>query len=96
MRSRRTNSEYIDDVIDSLKPPPDATAILDAHRDKPLVGENFRALDEYVTETYSTDVGDLSWVTPVSMLSTICSSTGAAGHSWGVVATGAHSIGHKG
>ena len=30
------------------------------------------------------------------MISTACFATGAAGHSWGVVATGGMSIGHKG
>jgi aminobenzoyl-glutamate utilization protein B len=92
----RTNSDYIDDTIDFYKPPPEIVAILDTYRDKPLVGENFRALDENITETYSTDMGDLSWVTPVSMLSTACCTTGTVGHDWGVVATGAQSIGHKG
>jgi len=93
---QRTNSEYIDDAIESLKPPADIVGILDTYRDKPLVGENFPAVDENITKTFSTDVGDLSWVTPVSMLSTACYTTGAVGHSWGVVATGATPIGHKG
>jgi aminobenzoyl-glutamate utilization protein B len=61
-----------------------------------LLGENFPSLDESKIETYSTDVGDLSWITPVSLLNTACWACGAPGHSWGVVATGAMSIGHKG
>jgi aminobenzoyl-glutamate utilization protein B len=93
---QRTNSDYIDDAIELLKPPPDIVGILDTYRNKPLVGENFPALDENITKTFSTDVGDLSWVAPVSMLSTACYTSGAVGHSWGVVATGATSIGHKG
>ncbi|MBW2368091.1 MAG: amidohydrolase [Deltaproteobacteria bacterium] len=92
----RTNSDYIDDAIEYLKPPPEIVDILEAYRDKPLVGENFPALDEKIVGTGSTDVGDLSWVTPVSMLSTTCFTTASTGHSWGNVATSAHSIGHKG
>ena len=61
-----------------------------------LIGENFPALDEGFVMTGSTDVGDLSWVTPLSMLTTACWVTAASAHTWGVVATGATSIGHKG
>ena len=46
--------------------------------------------------TGSTDVGDLSWKTPLSMLTTACWVTAASAHTWGIVATGATSIGHKG
>ena len=46
--------------------------------------------------TSSTDVGDLSWVTPISMLETTCFPTGTPGHTWGEVASGGSSIGHKG
>jgi aminobenzoyl-glutamate utilization protein B len=62
----------------------------------PIMGENFPALDEGEVATGSTDVGDASWVTPISMLSTACWSTSVPGHSWGNVASGAMSIGHKG
>ena len=41
-------------------------------------------------------MGDVSWITPLSMLHTACGATGAAGHSWGTVATSGMSIGHKG
>ena len=93
---QRSNSDYIDDAIESLKPPPDVAEMLEAYRDAPLVGANIPPVDENVTKTFSTDVGDLSWVTPLSMLSTACYASGAVGHSWGVVATGATPIGHKG
>ncbi len=63
---------------------------------RPLLGENYPANDADDIETGSTDVADLSWITPVSMLSTTCFATGAPGHSWGVVATGRTTIGHKG
>lgn len=63
---------------------------------QPLLGENFPAWDEDHIGTGSTDVGDVSWITPLSMLRTACFATGAAGHSWGIAATSGMSIGHKG
>jgi aminobenzoyl-glutamate utilization protein B len=63
---------------------------------KPLLGENFPSLDEGMVFTGSTDVGDLSWKAPVSMLTTACWTLAAVGHSWGTVATSGMSIGHKG
>jgi aminobenzoyl-glutamate utilization protein B len=61
-----------------------------------LAGDVFPSLDEGHTMTGSTDVGDLSWKTPLSMLRTACFPTGAPGHSWGIVAASGTSIGHKG
>jgi len=46
--------------------------------------------------TGSTDVGDVSWITPISMLITTCWPTNVSAHTWGVVATGRMGIGHKG
>jgi aminobenzoyl-glutamate utilization protein B len=65
-------------------------------KDEPLLGENYNALDEGHISGGSTDVGDVSWITPLSELETTCWATGAAGHSWGVVACVGTSIGHKG
>ena len=62
----------------------------------PLVAENFPAWDEDRVQTGSTDVGDVSWITPLSMLSTACFPTGAPGHSWAETAAAGTSIGHKG
>ena len=64
--------------------------------DVPLLGDNYPSLDEGKLITGSTDVGDLSWCAPLSMLTTACWTTASVAHSWGVVATGAMSIGHKG
>jgi aminobenzoyl-glutamate utilization protein B len=41
-------------------------------------------------------VGDVSWVTPTSQISTTCAILGTPGHSWQQVAQGGMSIGHKG
>ena len=77
------------DLFRSLKLPPELEG-------EPLFGDNYPAFDEGDIETGSTDVGDVSWITPLSMLSTTCFASGAPGHSWGVVATGRTSIAHKG
>lgn len=44
----------------------------------------------------STDVGDVSWVTPTAQFSTACFVLGSAGHSWQITAASGMSIGHKG
>jgi len=44
----------------------------------------------------STDVGDVSWVTPLGEFVTACHSMGSPGHSWQNVATAGMGIGHKG
>ncbi len=60
------------------------------------IAENFPAWDEDRVQTGSTDVGDVSWITPLSMLSTACFPTAAPGHSWANAAAAGTSIGHKG
>jgi len=70
---------------------------LSAHQlNRPLIGDVFASPDAGRIFSISTDVGDLSWKTPVSMLYTACWPLNAAAHSWGVVASGGMSIGHKG
>jgi aminobenzoyl-glutamate utilization protein B len=49
-----------------------------------------------VTLPGSTDVGDVSWVTPTGQIQTTCQAFGTPGHSWQVVAQSGMSIGHKG
>ncbi len=44
----------------------------------------------------STDVGDVSWVTPTAQFSTACYALGSSGHSWQITAASGMSIGHKG
>jgi aminobenzoyl-glutamate utilization protein B len=44
----------------------------------------------------STDVGDVSWVTPTIHVSVVTAPKAAPWHGWPVVATGGMSIGHKG
>ena len=63
---------------------------------QPLIGDVFASPDEGRIFPASTDVGDMSWKVPLSMLNTTCWPTNAAAHSWGVVASGVTGIGYKG
>jgi aminobenzoyl-glutamate utilization protein B len=85
-----------DEMFAGWQPPPEELPRLEQLAREPLIGDNFPAWDAEWVGTGSTDVGDVSWITPLSMLRTACWATGAPGHSWGIVATGATSIGHKG
>ena len=49
-----------------------------------------------ITKPGSTDVGDVSWVTPTAQFSTVCAPFGTPGHSWQNVASSGVQIGHKG
>ena len=44
----------------------------------------------------STDVGDVSWLTPTAQINVACFAAGSPGHSWQNVSCGHSSIGHKG
>jgi aminobenzoyl-glutamate utilization protein B len=68
----------------------------DRVRDEPIFEEIFPVTDENNINTGSTDVGDVSWITPLSMFSMTCFAAIALGHNWGATATSGMSIGHKG
>ncbi len=44
----------------------------------------------------STEVGDVSWITPTGQITTCCWPLGTPGHSWQTVASSGSSIGAKG
>jgi aminobenzoyl-glutamate utilization protein B len=88
--------ENAQDPFKHLQVPQEWEARVEPLKGQPLLADNFPAWNQDHIGTGSTDVGDVSWVTPISMLSTACFATGAAGHSWGIVATSGMSIGHKG
>lgn len=52
--------------------------------------------DVPVSMSGSTDVGDVSWITPTIQCTTACWVVGTPAHTWQVVTIGATSIGHKG
>ncbi len=69
---------------------------VEAARNRQIFDENFPALDALDVGAGSTDVGDVSHITPLSMLWTTCYPAGTSSHSWGVTASAGMSIGHKG
>ncbi len=61
-----------------------------------LIGNVYESRDKGKVFPASSDMGDMSWYAPCSMLNAATWATRVPGHSWGVVATGKMSIGHKG
>ena len=63
-----------------------------------------KALNDFICPLYhgddfspgSTDVGDVSWLTPTAQFHAVCEPSGVPGHSWQIVSCGASSIGDKG
>ncbi len=55
-----------------------------------------RPTDEYRIMHGSTEVGDVSQITPTSMLTTCCHPLGSPGHSWQITASSGAEIGFKG
>ncbi|MBN1642689.1 MAG: amidohydrolase [Anaerolineae bacterium] len=89
-------AENVRDLFKDLNIPEEVRDKVETLKGEPLIADNLPALDEGQIHTGSTDVGDLSWITPLCMLRTTCFASGASGHSWGIVATSGMSIGHKG
>ena len=73
--NRQYPTENIGNLFLNLRLPPTVQNRLFELEKKPLIGENFPALDEGIVRTTSTDVGDLSWVAPLSLLRTACAPT---------------------
>ncbi len=94
LRSNFPEKELDQAVQDHLLPK--FSAIYEQMKGQVLAAENYPALDEGKTGTGSTDVGDVSWITPLSMLNTACEPLATPGHSWATVAACGSSIGHKG
>ncbi len=97
--AREVNGQFPPEAVrpfEGLRIPHDWQERVAAAERQPLLAENYPAWDEDRVQTGSTDVGDVSWITPVSMLSTACFPTGAPGHSWANTAAAGTSIGHKG
>jgi aminobenzoyl-glutamate utilization protein B len=97
--AREVNAQFPPEAarpFEDLRVPPEWRERVAIAERQPLVAGNYPAWDEDRVMTGSTDVGDVSWITPVSMLSTACFPTGAPGHSWANTAAAGSSIGHKG
>ena len=74
----------------------DPAAVADNIRKSPLCDVYVETVPSDVCEMGSTDVGDVSWVTPTVTANLSCYSYGAGAHSWQWVAQGKSSVAHKG
>lgn len=63
--------------------------------DVDLVTTIFDAWDDGTTSPGSTDVADVSWITPTMEFNTACNVNGSPGHSWQITACSGTGIGHK-
>jgi aminobenzoyl-glutamate utilization protein B len=70
---------------------PDWENIVDADLDTTI----YDAWNDGTTSPGSTDVADVSWITPTMEFNTACNVNGAPGHSWQFTACSGTSIGHK-
>ncbi len=92
----RYPKEYFTRELESIKLKPEDQHLLDEVKDKPLWGINIPPYDLDVVATGSTDVGDVSLITPLSMVWTACGPVAVPGHNWGTTASVGSTIGHKG
>ncbi len=76
--------------------PPDMLDTILKSFSEPLFSDIFPPFGKGKVASGSTDVGDVSWYTPLGGFSTACHIVGSPGHSWQNVATSGMSIGHKG
>ena len=65
------------------------------YTDTDLVTTIFDAWNDGTTSPGSTDVADVSWITPTMEFNTTCNVNGAPGHSWQFTACSGTGIGHK-
>jgi len=85
-------------------PPGHYDTMVDNMRDRVGVDVKGKYLMDIVTKPHdygktsagSTDVGDVSWVTPTAQFMTACNALGTPGHSWQYTACAGMGIGHKG
>lgn len=92
---RKTFPEnYFDNTLAVL--PQDGRLFFEQFRDKEFCDEISPIFGRGITLGGSTDVGDVSWVTPLAEFATSCAAIGTPGHSWQEVAQAGMSIGHKG
>lgn len=85
---------YFDNTLAVL--PQDAKPFLERFRNMVFCDTVIPIFGRGITLGGSTDVGDVSWITPLAQFATVCGAIGTPGHSWQAVAQNGMSIGHKG
>ncbi|UCE15020.1 MAG: amidohydrolase [Candidatus Heimdallarchaeota archaeon] len=76
--------------------PQDARPFFESFKDKEFCDVISPIFGRGITMGGSTDVGDVSWVTPLAQFAIACTTIGTPGHSWQSVAQAGMTIGHKG
>ena len=85
--------------IDGVRNDPEIAKLV-----KALSDNGKKPINDFIPPLYSatsfspgsTDVGDVSWLTPTSQINTACWPAGVPGHSWQIVACGKSGLAHKG
>jgi len=85
---------YFDNTLAVI--PQDARPWFEQFRDKEFCDTISPIFGRGITLGGSSDVGDVSWVTPLAEFGIACAAIGTPGHSWQTVAQAGMSIGHKG
>ncbi len=67
----------------------------ETHVGEDIVTTIFDAWNDGTTSPGSTDVADVSWITPAMEFNTACNINGAPGHSWQFTAASGTGVGHK-
>jgi aminobenzoyl-glutamate utilization protein B len=75
---------------------PSAARLLAGLKEGALFEGTLPAFNKDVPMPGSSDVGNVSWVTPTGQIMTVCNALGTPGHSWQATAQNGMSIGHKG
>ncbi|MFW9778038.1 MAG: amidohydrolase [Candidatus Heimdallarchaeota archaeon] len=87
-------ANYFDNYLATM--PQDMKKEVEQLRELKLCDRVLPIVGRGITMPGSTDVGDVSWVTPLAQFGTACSVIGTPGHSWQFVAQSGMNIGHKG
>jgi aminobenzoyl-glutamate utilization protein B len=85
---------YFDNLVGTY--PKDLQEVVEEFRGKKLCDKILPIGGRGTTMPGSTDVGDVSWVTPLAQFSSACYMIGTPGHSWQLVAQAGMNIGHSG
>lgn len=96
--ARKIRKTFPEDFFDNtlMVLPQDARTFFEKFRNKEFCDEISPIFGRGITLGGSTDVGDVSWVTPLAQFATACTTIGTPGHSWQSVSQAGMSIGHKG
>jgi len=86
--------KYFENLISTI--PQDGKPHFERFKNRDFCDEILPIFGRGVTQGGSTDVGDVSWVTPLAQFATACAAIGTPGHSWQLASQAGMHIGHTG